>query len=1185
MKKILVYIVSLSMLFSNSTIAMAAQENTSKDTKTTITAKTGSISFDPASLNTKVGYFKAYKFQGISPTAINEMKFTYEPEGIVEIKQVKLEDQRGKYYVPVAKKEGTVKVKASVNGTTLDEVTFQVGKAETNVVPLMSYDVYSQMRNDEGDSVDENNDGQISTEEIKKVKEIDFSEKYDVSDEDMAGVDQAINCERIDLENNKHITKLDFAKNLTKLDKINLEGTNVSDKERLSILRVEPGEIKNQTEPIIELKPSGVAYLDNNEDEDEGIHVRVNSENVDKVETSLDQSGKLYAKAKEEGKTNLVVRTDYNESTKVPITIAPKPEDAILIPDRIVFNEILEDLKEQNKFEDKKTYLTKEDMKKLKSLYVSQYDYNENESLDLTGLEYAVNLEKLIVSNEQKIKNISQIEGLKNLKDLTIGQITNADFNRLTNIKSLESLDAEGSFLNIDGIKNLTNLNTLTLTSGRLSDIKPIAELSNLKKLYLGRCGNVEDISCLKPRGYKTLHISENVPARQVLGYENFKDVTIQKGGNLHNLEAEIDILYGDYNDDDPKFEYNADDESIINEDGKAIKNGETDVTITVYGREDEASKRIHVKVQEGDNIESSGEAIEKDQLPSFKKNQGNNETLNLLLINKNGKVYDLKENAKEIADDVKSYTITSVYRNGKRYTLRVKVTKAGEVYTGLETGDFVKQNYDITKIDHNYFITKDGNLYCINEKNQVEKIDENVTDISYFDGAHSYEEGRFLVLHKDGKLTDVRNQELDDLKIEFSNIKKIINPKYVIKEDGSMGYLHIYLHSDQYVIDKISEKEMQVVETGMEYKETFFLDVDDHILYADGYSEGLIKIAANVKRVLSDSEHVYESLDGNYYFFKEKWDDNDNAFYSVEKIDCTDEKFTGITQDGTAYVSGKKILKDVVSYCKDQHKNSSGYQESEQKYYFIRKDGTVWKYESPYMAQKILNADGSVPEVKPEPEPKPTPKPDSQPTPKPEPKPEPQPTPALTPSSGTTASSNAEPQKIKVNKISFSAISTKIAAGKKIKLTTLTNPQNATNKTLKWTTSNNKLATVDKNGVVTLNKKAGGKTVKITAEATDGSGKKATFTIKIMKGSVKKIKISGKKTVKAGKTLKLKAKVTASKGANKTLKWTSSNTKYATVSSGKVKALKAGKKKTVKITVMATDGSGKKATISVKIK
>ena len=88
------------------------------------------------------------------------------------------------------------------------------------------------------------------------------------------------------------------------------------------------------------------------------------------------------------------------------------------------------------------------------------------------------------------------------------------------------------------------------------------------------------------------------------------------------------------------------------------------------------------------------------------------------------------------------------------------------------------------------------------------------------------------------------------------------------------------------------------------------------------------------------------------------------------------------------------------------------------------------------------------------------------------------------------------------------------------------------------------------------------------------------------MKGVVKKIKITESKTVKAGKTLKLKTKIMASKGANKTLKWTSSNKKYATVSSsGKVKTLKAGKKKSVKITAMATDGSGKKATFTIKIK
>ena len=181
------------------------------------------------------------------------------------------------------------------------------------------------------------------------------------------------------------------------------------------------------------------------------------------------------------------------------------------------------------------------------------------------------------------------------------------------------------------------------------------------------------------------------------------------------------------------------------------------------------------------------------------------------------------------------------------------------------------------------------------------------------------------------------------------------------------------------------------------------------------------------------------------------------------------------------------------------------------------------------------------------------------------------------------TQPTTAAPQK--VAKITVTAPSNKLSAGKKVKLTANIS-NDASNKNVTWTTSNKKYATVDKNGVVKFNKKAAGKTVTITAYATDGSGKKATFKIKIMKGTVKKIKITGKKTVKAGKTLSLKAKVTASKGANKKLKWTSSNTKYATVSgSGKVKALKAGKKKSVKITAMATEGSGKKATVTIKLK
>lgn len=174
----------------------------------------------------------------------------------------------------------------------------------------------------------------------------------------------------------------------------------------------------------------------------------------------------------------------------------------------------------------------------------------------------------------------------------------------------------------------------------------------------------------------------------------------------------------------------------------------------------------------------------------------------------------------------------------------------------------------------------------------------------------------------------------------------------------------------------------------------------------------------------------------------------------------------------------------------------------------------------------------------------------------------------------------------VKVKKITLSGISKRIAAGKKIKLTAKISPSNAKNKAVTWKSSNKKVATVSSTGLVTFKKKTGGKYVTITATAKDGSKVKASYRIRSMKGIVKKVAIKGKTSVKNGKKLYLKAKVTASKGANKTLKWTSSNTKYATVTAkGTVTAKKAGKGKTVTITAKATDGSGKKAVKKIKIK
>ena len=77
MKKILVYIVSLSMLLSNNTMIMAAQTAENKN----VQEKTTTVSFDSSSLTTKIGSFKSYDFQGIQSDQIENVFFEYIDEG------------------------------------------------------------------------------------------------------------------------------------------------------------------------------------------------------------------------------------------------------------------------------------------------------------------------------------------------------------------------------------------------------------------------------------------------------------------------------------------------------------------------------------------------------------------------------------------------------------------------------------------------------------------------------------------------------------------------------------------------------------------------------------------------------------------------------------------------------------------------------------------------------------------------------------------------------------------------------------------------------------------------------------------------------------------------------------------------------------------------------------------------
>ncbi len=128
------------------------------------------------------------------------------------------------------------------------------------------------------------------------------------------------------------------------------------------------------------------------------------------------------------------------------------------------------------------------------------------------------------------------------------------------------------------------------------------------------------------------------------------------------------------------------------------------------------------------------------------------------------------------------------------------------------------------------------------------------------------------------------------------------------------------------------------------------------------------------------------------------------------------------------------------------------------------------------------------------------------------------------------------------------------------------------------WSSSNKKIATVDKDGVVTG--KAPGK-VTIKATANDGTGKSASCTVTVLQLATK-LKISGSSKLVAGKSVTLKASLSPSNVSSKSLEWSVTGT-GVTVKNGKVSASKTASG-SYTVTAKTTDGSNLTDSIDISI-
>ncbi|MBQ9305474.1 Ig-like domain-containing protein, partial [Butyrivibrio sp.] len=168
------------------------------------------------------------------------------------------------------------------------------------------------------------------------------------------------------------------------------------------------------------------------------------------------------------------------------------------------------------------------------------------------------------------------------------------------------------------------------------------------------------------------------------------------------------------------------------------------------------------------------------------------------------------------------------------------------------------------------------------------------------------------------------------------------------------------------------------------------------------------------------------------------------------------------------------------------------------------------------------------------------------------------------------------EPE-VKITSISLNKGCLELKKGNMENLTVTVAPSNATNKSIKWTSSDNSIVSVS-GGTITA-KVAG--TATITATAADGSGKTATCSVTVTQ-PVTGISLNRSSlTLEKGAAEKLIVTISPSDASNKNVTWSSSNTSVATVSGGTVTAKAAGM---ATITVRASDGSGKTASCSVTV-
>lgn len=845
-----------------------------------------------------------------------------------------------------------------------------------------------------------------------------------------------------------------------------------------------------------------------------------------------------------------------------------------------------------------------------------QYRINEDGSVTIT--RYKGDAADLVVP--------ATIEG-KRVSGLGYNAcLNNANLKSLVIEEGVGSI-AEGVFYNCANLSKIDLPSTITSIAPNafnycaLTDTNGFSKLTNLKEnTYLYLMGNkITDLSGLKGLKLSGLYLDNNV---------DLKDLTPLYGMDslmtlsLYGTAVEISDLWPLYRYEDmvlsvfdigtaqyisprpyvsiesnpltSEITYTAADASVVTlgDNGylTANKVGETTVTAAYKGE----SKTFKVTVRETDKAPDAGDAIEN--LPALELHRTPDGIVNLNL-KENGELWNISADEPVlIKDDVKNITTSQLKNNQKSWlfiqdqedSLWVQETKAGQEPTltkKLENvAKYVGNNaYDIDRNAKTWawVMHKEGGLSHIKPDGTVVAIPSATTkDISNLKPYSDDSVVGVTVLKEDGtiwvKLDPRAGQPETELIQLAENASALSGEKGFIDTDGNYHEIGVEWNSntgkyqvverliadgalavfsvrsgnfsdfyvdkngatwalyfgDDYKTEKIGDMTIaytpvyqsvyvQNPDTGLSVYSYvyYFQDTDKNLWKYDALTKETTKIAENVSKTaissygISNDKLKYLKTDGTYV-------DGDVKTSGV--VDFMGDYL--FMKDGQVRYRGQTILNSVItisSSTTDDNPATNNVTYASD-CYMTRTDGSVWLHSAsnPSVLTKVANYPVKV---------------------------------------------------VSATGVSVTPATLELTLGDAAKqLTATVTPAGANNKAVKWASSNEKVAKVDENGMVTA---AGAGKATITATTVDG-GFTASCTVAVNKPVVHVTGITLNKTdetMDIGHYLTLSASVTPADADNKAVSWSTDNAAVATVDNdGKVTSQGAG---TAYITATTADG------------